>query len=114
MSAPTPVTGLRPPYYAVVFTNALTGEDVAGYQAMAARMNELAQEVDGFLGLESASGDAADLRITVSYWRDLDAIKRWREHAEHRLAQEKGRSTWYRCYQLRICRVEREYGSVNS
>lgn len=105
-----PVQHLRPPYYAVIFTTRHSGEDIAGYQQMAQRMNELAAQQDGFLGIEAAAGDLSALRITVSYWRDEDAIRRWQRHAEHRIAQETGKSTWYRCYQLRVCRVEREYG----
>ena len=111
MSEVAPVAGLKPPYYAVVFTNQLTGEDEEGYHATAARMQELARGMDGFLGIESAgAAEAGGLRMTVSYWRDLESIKKWREHAEHRLAQEKGKSTWYRRYELRVCRVERGYG----
>ena len=105
-----PVNNLRPPYYAVVFTSLHSGENVEEYEQTAARMNELASEQDGFLGMESASGELDELRITVSYWRDLEAIARWRDHAEHRSAREKGKSQWYLHYQLRICRVEREYG----
>jgi heme-degrading monooxygenase HmoA len=45
--------------------------------------------------------------MSVSYWQSLDAIRLWREDAEHRLAQAGGRSHWYRQYRLRVCRVER-------
>lgn len=74
---------------------------------MAARMIELAAVQPGFLGVESARGDDG-VGITVSYWTTLDAIRAWRENAEHRIAQAQGRNTWYREFRLRICRVERE------
>ena len=51
--------------------------------------------------------------ITVSYWTDEDAIKNWKTNAEHRLAQEAGRKTWYADYRLRIAKVERAYGRPN-
>jgi heme-degrading monooxygenase HmoA len=77
------------------------------YAAMSERMVELASGQPGFLGVESVR-DLQGVGITVSYWASLEAIRGWRDHAEHRVAQSKGRSTWYREYRLRICRVERE------
>jgi len=96
-----------PPYYAVVFTSVRAPADPRGYAAMADRMVELASGQPGFLGVESVR-DADGVGITVSYWTSLGAIRNWREHAEHQVAQSKGRSTWYREYRLRICRVERD------
>src|SRR5262245_25857671 len=97
----------EPPYYAVVFTSVRLPSDPEGYAAMAERMVELAVLQPGFLGVESAR-DAHGVGITVSYWSSLAAIRNWRNHAEHLMAQSKGRSDWYREYWLRICRVERD------
>ena len=97
----------EPPYYAAVFTSVRRTTDSSGYAAMADRMIELASEQPGFLGVESVR-NANGVGITVSYWASLDAIRDWRVHAEHRVAQSQGRSTWYREYRLRICRVERD------
>jgi len=97
----------RLPYFAVVFTSLRTPDDPEGYAVMSDRMLQLAPAQPGFLGVETARGDDG-LGITVSYWSSLEAIHNWREHAEHRLAQLRGRSGWYREYRLRICRVERE------
>lgn len=95
---PTP----EPPYYAVIFAS-LKGADDAGYAEANARMIDLAKGMDGFLGLDSARDG---IGITVSYWRDLDAIARWRDHALHRAAQAEGRARWYDAYTIRIARVE--------
>ena len=94
------------PYYAVIFTSVRTEGD-NGYAEMADRMVELAQQQYGFLGVESARNEVG---ITVSYWRDLESIKRWKEHAEHSFAREKGRSEWYKSFKTRIAKVERDYG----
>ena len=94
------------PYYAVIFTSVRTEGD-NGYAEIADRMVELAQQQDGFLGVESARNEVG---ITVSYWRDLESIKRWKEHAEHSFAREKGRTTWYKSFKTRIAKVERDYG----
>ena len=93
------------PYYAVIFTSLRTEQDDEGYGATAERMVELASQQPRFLGVESARGNDG-VGITVSYWESLEAIRLWREDAEHRLAQAGGRSTWYRQYRLRVCRVE--------
>ncbi len=70
---------------------------------MAARMLELAQQQDGFIAFESAK---QEIGITVSYWRDLESIKQWRNHVEHREAQRLGRELWYDSFELHIARVE--------
>lgn len=95
-----------PPYFAVIFTSVRTGED-AGYAATAARMEELAMEQPGFLGMESARETAG---ITVSYWKDLESIRNWKSQADHLIAQQLGRERWYSAYKTRICLVERDYG----
>lgn len=102
MLAKTPT----PPYYAVIFTSVKMEND-EGYNEMAERMVELAQQQPGFLGVESARNE---IGITVSYWTDLTSIKNWREHAEHTIAREKGRADWYKAFKTRIAKVERDYG----
>ena len=108
MSESTIVPTPQPPYFAVIFTSVRT--DVAdGYGDTAARMVELAHDQPGFLGVESAR-EEGELGITVSYWDSLEAIRHWKRHAEHLIAQQTGRERWYDTYRVRICRVEREYG----
>jgi heme-degrading monooxygenase HmoA len=96
----------KPPYYAVIFTSIRTEKDDDGYAAMAARMDELAKLQPGYLGIESARND---IGITVSYWSSLEAIKNWKAQSEHLIAQETGRSDWYKSYKTRIALVERDY-----
>lgn len=100
------VTNLQPPYYAVIFTT-LLNDDLTEYIETAERMEELAKQQDGYLGIESARNE---LGITVSYWKDLDAILQWKNNVKHTEARNRGREQWYKQYQLRICKVEREYG----
>ena len=75
---------------------------------MADRMAELASGQPGYLGVESIRG-ADGFGITVSYWSSLESIAAWKSHAEHRIAQESGKTLWYEHYELRIARVERAY-----
>ena len=94
----------QPPYYAVIFTT-VKSEDQEGYQEMNARMFELAQQQKGYLGIESAKGE---IGLSVTYWETMEDVVNWRNHAEHKLAQEKGYSNWYQAFATRVCRVERD------
>ena len=99
-----------PPYTAVIFTSMRTPGD-AGYAVMSARLEALAREQPGFLGIESARGD---LGITVSYWVDEEAAAAWKQVAEHLLVQRAGRERWYVDYRVRVATVTRDYGLADS
>jgi heme-degrading monooxygenase HmoA len=95
----------KPPYYAVIFTSHRTdGDD--GYGEMASKMVSMAMEQEGFLGIESAREEVG---ITVSYWSDLESIKKWKSNVEHMEAQRLGRDKWYSSFKTRISKVERDY-----
>jgi len=66
----------------------------------------LARDQDGFLGVESARNE---IGITVSYWRDLESIKKWKENSEHKTARQNGRKLWYTSFKTRIAKVESDY-----
>jgi heme-degrading monooxygenase HmoA len=102
MIASTP----SPPYYAVIFTSIRTSID-EGYEEMANQMLNLAKQQDGYLGVETARNETG---ITISYWKDIDSIKRWKHQADHLVAQQLGVTKWYEAYKTRICLVERDYG----
>lgn len=100
------VDSLKPPYYAVIFTTIVTN-NLEGYFETAERIECLAKMQKGYLGIESARNE---LGITVSYWQTLEDIIAWKNNVEHTEARNLGREKWYQQYQLRICKVEREYG----
>ncbi len=98
------------PYYAVIFSAQRTaGEN--SYIDTVMRMVELAAGQPGYLGIEHARGDDG-FGITVSYWASIEAMQHWRQDAEHRLAQERGKTEWYEHYEIRIAKVERAYGKA--
>lgn len=100
------VDQLKPPYYAVIFTT-IVSDNLDGYLKAAKRMEILAAKQKGYLGIESAR---AEIGITVSYWETLEAISNWKNNIEHTEIRNTGREVWYKKYQLRICKVEHEYG----
>jgi heme-degrading monooxygenase HmoA len=100
------VDHLKPPYYAVIFTTIIS-DNTEAYASTSARIEALAKQQEGYLGLEFARNE---IGITVSYWKSLEAIQNWKHNIEHTEARNLGREKWYKQYQLRICKVEREYG----
>ncbi len=96
----------EPPYYAVIFTTLRTDNE-EGYDETATKMETLAKQQEGYLGIESVRDE---IGITVSYWKNVESIIKWKNNVEHTIAREKGRALWYKKYQLRICKVERDYG----
>ena len=97
---------MQTPYYAVIFTSTRT-EVEDSYSYMAIKMETLAKQQPGFLGVESARNE---IGITVSYWESLEAIANWKQNLDHLDAQFLGRQKWYENYIVRIAKVEKEYG----
>jgi heme-degrading monooxygenase HmoA len=95
-----------PPYYAVIFTSTLA-DDLDGYGEMADRMEELAGQQPGYIGLDSAREGSSG--VTISYWRDEKSIAAWKRNLEHLTAQETGRQRWYKSYRVQVAKVERSY-----
>lgn len=94
------------PYYAVIFTSLLHQTDEE-YMGLDDKLMKLAQERDGFLGMDSAR---SGLGISVSYWKTLEDIKEWSQNLQHIDAKTKGKERWYESYNVKICKVEKEYG----
>lgn len=94
-----------PPYYAVIFTS-VVGVDDEEFGIMAEQMERLVKEQPGYLGLEYAGNE---IGITISYWKDEESIRNWKQQADHLIAQQKGKEKWYAAYKIRICKVERDY-----
>jgi heme-degrading monooxygenase HmoA len=96
----------QPPYTAVIFTSVQTAE-LDGYDDTADEMERLAAQQPGYLGFESAR---SGLGIAVSYWATQEDARAWKQVADHRIAQQRGRDQWYRSYRVRVATVDREYG----
>jgi heme-degrading monooxygenase HmoA len=81
------------------------------YLDIAAEMRPMVEEVDGFISVERfQSLTDPDKLLSLSLFRDEDAVENWRRLAEHRVAQAKGRAGVFRDYRLRVAHVLRDYG----
>ena len=81
------------------------------YLAIAANLRPLLDGIDGFISIERFQSLADPKRIlSLSFWRDEEAVKAWRNTEEHRQAQQAGRGGIFAGYRLRIAHVVRDYG----
>ena len=100
--------------HAVIFEVEPNEEHYDDYLAIAADLRPELEKVDGFISVERFSSLTQEGKIlSLSFWRDEAAIKRWREHAEHRAAQGKGRGELFEDYRLRVASVVRDYGMTD-
>ncbi|AGB81754.1 MULTISPECIES: antibiotic biosynthesis monooxygenase family protein [Serratia] len=81
------------------------------YLAMAAQLKPLLAQIDGFISIERfQSLSEPDKLLSLSFWRDEEAVRQWRNLEAHRAAQTRGRDGVLRDYRLRVAQVVRDYG----
>ena len=81
------------------------------YFDIAATLKPELEKIDGFISVERFSSLTEEGKIlSLSFWRDEAAVKRWRTQVEHRTAQRAGRGGIFRDYRLRVASVLRDYG----
>ncbi|RVC60793.1 antibiotic biosynthesis monooxygenase, partial [Mesorhizobium sp. M2A.F.Ca.ET.046.02.1.1] len=78
---------------------------------IAAELRPLLESIDGFISVERFQSLTDPKRmLSLSFWRDEEAVKDWRNTEEHRQAQQAGRGGIFAGYRLRIAQVVRDYG----
>jgi heme-degrading monooxygenase HmoA len=99
---------------AVIFELWPAEEGTSTYLDLAAALKPELEGVDGFISVERfrSLSDPGKL-LSLSFWRDEDAVKAWRNTASHRAAQAAGRGGVFRDYRLRIAAVVRDYGMAD-
>jgi len=81
------------------------------YLDIAAELRPLLKQIDGFISVERfESITEKGKMLSLSFFRDETAVQAWRNIAEHRAAQAKGRGGVFKDYRLRIASVIRDYG----
>ncbi len=81
------------------------------YLDLAAELKTELEKVDGFISVERyESLTEKGKLLSLSTWRDDAAVRAWRNVAEHRVAQAKGRDSVFAGYRLRVASVMRDYG----
>ena len=96
---------------AVIFEVLPHVEHKQAYLDIAADLKPLLADMDGFISIERFQSLSDPHKIlSLSFWRDEDAVKNWRNVESHRAAQSIGRGTIFCDYRLRIAAVIRDYG----
>jgi heme-degrading monooxygenase HmoA len=96
---------------AVIFEVWPKREHRQDYLDLAGQLRPVLESVDGFLSIERFESLTEPGKIlSLSFFRDEEAVKRWRNLVVHRAAQAKGRNEFFSNYRLRIASVLRDYG----
>ena len=81
------------------------------YLDAAARLRPILEKIDGFVSIERfQSITNSGKMLSLSYWRDEEAVKAWRNQEGHRLTQAQGRNEIFADYSLNVAQVLRSYG----
>ena len=82
----------------------------ADYKALADGQAEDVRNFDGFISIERFESITNKGKfVSLSFWRDEEAVRKWRNLQKHREAQKKGRGGIFRSYRLRVAQVLRDY-----
>lgn len=95
-----------------IFRSRLNSEYAAAYDEIAARMRALAEGMPGFISFKTFSAEDGE-RVSVIEFESEETLRAWREHPEHREAQELGRKMFYTEFQIQVSSIVRQYGSRN-
>ncbi|WP_455198429.1 antibiotic biosynthesis monooxygenase family protein [Kaarinaea lacus] len=80
------------------------------YLEIAGELRSMTENFDGFISIERFQSLVDENKIlSLSFWRDEEAVKNWRNVAEHRIAQQKGKTSLFESYRIRVAEVVRDY-----
>ena len=96
---------------AVIFEVVPSAAGRESYFEIAADLKPLLETIDGFISVERFQSLADPGKfLSLSFWRDEQAVLAWRNTPDHRAAQAAGRGGVFESYRLRIASVIRDYG----
>ncbi len=98
---------------AVIFEVYPTAKGKREYLEIAAELRGFLENRDGFISIERFQSLTDEGKIlSLSFWRDEDAIKDWRNLLQHRSAQNKGKYSLFSRYRIRVAKVVRDYSGT--
>ena len=99
---------------AVIFEVNIADGKTSEYLDIANEIKPLLSEIDGFISIERFQSLTNEGKVlSLSFWRDEEAVQEWRNLESHRFAQSKGRKGVFENYRLRVTDVIRDYGMMN-
>jgi len=95
---------------AVIFEFTPAEGRFADYKALAEGLADDVRNSEGFISIERFESITNKGKfVSLSFWRDEEAVRKWRNLQKHREAQKKGRGGIFRSYRLRVANVLRDY-----
>lgn len=80
------------------------------YFDLAAELRPELDGIDGFLSIERFESLATPGKyVSLSFWRDEEAVAAWKAHAGHALAQEQGKREIFADFRISVAEVVRQY-----
>ncbi|MEO8200128.1 MAG: antibiotic biosynthesis monooxygenase [Gemmatimonadota bacterium] len=99
---------------AVIFEVTPAADRKDAYFGTAEKLRPLLESIEGFISIERYESMSHQGKIlSLSFWRDEEAVRRWRTLEAHRQAQQAGRESIFEDYRLRVATVMRDYGMNN-
>ncbi|UTW66325.1 antibiotic biosynthesis monooxygenase [bacterium SCSIO 12643] len=96
---------------AVIFEVQIQDGKKQNYLDVAAELKPLLYQIDGFISIERFSSlQNPEKVLSLSFWRDEQAIEAWRNLEQHRIGQAKGRNHIFLDYRIRVGHILRDYG----
>lgn len=81
------------------------------YMDIAAKLRPELNQIEGFISIERFQSVHNPQKVlSLSFWKNEESIRQWRNIELHRIAQKEGRSSIFDNYRLRVATVQRDYG----
>lgn len=94
----------------VLFEVVLKKEEYSTYLEIAKELNEYLKKFDGFISVERfASISDKNKILSISIWRNLDSIEKWKKLEKHQEAQILGRNKLFLSYKISIEKILTQY-----
>ncbi len=95
---------------AVIFEFTPAPGQFSEYMRLVGELKADLDRADGFISLERFESITTPGKfVSLQFWRDDEAVRKWRNLQKHREAQKKGRAGVIASYRLRIAEVVRDY-----
>jgi heme-degrading monooxygenase HmoA len=95
----------------VIFEVVIKSGKQQEYLDIAATLRPILEKIDGFISVERfQSLNTPEKLLSLSFWRDAEALKKWREQETHLQAQEKGRDELFESFNITVAESLRSYG----
>lgn len=100
--------------YAVIFEVVPTSEGKDQYLKLALELRKFLENQNGFISIERFQSLSQENKVlSLSFWRDEEAIRKWRNEFDHRSAQKKGMDSLFDSYRIRVAEVVRDYSGTD-